>query len=152
MSGFGFSDRVMNEGLHLFIGKLLGEGLDRKTYVFLLDRTRVVKVEDSTGERFQNVREWLTWRGAKDAKNLARWLAPCHHISDCGTFLIQERTTPIVKRDVPRRVPKFLGDLKYTNWGRLADGRVVCHDYGTNLALEHGLSIKTVKASFWTHS
>lgn len=152
MNQFDLSERMLSEFTQMFLGKRLGNGIDREVYVFELDHTRVVKIENTTSDRFQNVREWLTWQGAKEAKNLARWLAPCYHISDSGSFLIMERTTPVTRRDVPKRVPKFLGDLKYTNWGRLADGRVVCHDYGTNLALEHGLSLKTSKATFWTHS
>lgn len=139
-----------HDGLTLMVGKLLGSGMSREVYEYQPNPTdTVVKVETSVC--FQNVKEWLVWKAVKDAKVHARWLAPCIRISDYGGWLMMARTRPVtldeLKRELPR-VPTFLTDLKVGNWGRLGK-RIVCHDYGTSLITENGLSTRMKRANWW---
>lgn len=45
-------------------------------------------------------------------------------------------------------MPIFFTDFKYLNYG-FYDGRIVCHDYGTSLIFEHGMTKRTKKAEWW---
>lgn len=122
----------------LVCGEPLGAGISRQTYVYLPDPTLVIKVQVEPG-RFQNQREWELWNNCQHHADTAKWLAPCVHVSDTGSWMLQRRTTPtsleVLKRRAAR-VPKFLTDFKASNWG-LLNGRPVCHDYGTSLVEAH---------------
>lgn len=137
--------------LTLVLGKKLGNGISRQAYVCKTAPNMVVKVETGV-ELFQNVREWLVWESVRHNKSIARWLAPVHYISDCGRWMYQSRTRPMKIDQLRKRVPKapkFLTDLKTENWGEYK-GRVVCHDYGTALTAEYGITSALRKAHWWT--
>jgi hypothetical protein len=125
---------IKGELMASLLGKELGAGIARAAFVSDLDETIVIKVENSKGS-FQNVIEWETWKRFKDDKSVARWLAPCVWISQSGGILMMKRTMPLL-RD-PKQMPRFLCDFKRSNYG-LLNGRVVCHDYGTNLLMRYG--------------
>lgn len=112
----------------------LGSGMSRQVYGFTIDPNLVLKLE--IGRSHQNAIEWETWRALKDTKH-AQWLAPCRWLSDCGTALLMERTQPMRPGEEPTGLPKWLTDFKRSNYGKLGD-KIVCHDYGTNLLLNHG--------------
>ncbi len=78
-------------------------------------------------------------------KDIRRWLAPCVQISPCGSILIQKRTTPAPSSRYPAKMPKFLTDMKRSNYG-LYKGRLVCHDYGL-ICLT--VTTATRKADWW---
>lgn len=59
-----------------------------------------------------------------------------------------ERTRQPRPQDYPAKVPAFLSDLKRTNYG-MAGKFLVCHDYGTNLLFEHGMTTRLKKAEWW---
>ena len=61
--------------------------------------------------------------------------------------MLQKKTEPLRAEEIPGRVPKFLADLKPSNFGWLND-RVVCHDYGLTGALKDGMSARLVSADF----
>ena len=61
-----------------------------------------------------------------------------------------ERTRPAGDVQYPDRMPAFLCDFKRRNYGMLADN-LVCHDYGTNLLFEHGMT-KRMIAARWSDS
>lgn len=141
----------------LFLGKPIGGGIDRNVYALKETSAwgwrhkitqapevddeecrHVIKVQKGHTGYFQNVAEWLLWETAR-ATRLARWLAPCVAISPCGLYLIQRRVEPLRRRDLPKRMPTFLSDLKRENFGML-EGKVVCCDYG--LGVDAG-AIKT---------
>lgn len=129
---------VKSDLIHLFCGECLGSGIGRDTFVFGIDDTKVIKIEERAGS-FQNVIEWETWESVQGTPG-AKWLAPCRFISDSGSVLIMERTTPLgvlTAAKLPKRLPDWLTDHKFANYGLLKD-RFVCHDYGTNLLLNHG--------------
>lgn len=133
-------------------GEKLGEGIGREVYEFSGDKSMVIKVESSG---FQNIKEWEIWNEMKHWKGkLAeppKWLAPCISISTCGIYLVQERTYSIPKEEYPEKVPAFLLDRKYGNFGVIMkDGKrqFVCHDYGMQ-SLCNGVKMNLVNAE-WT--
>lgn len=139
-----------NDGLTMIVGKIIGAGVSRTVFEYLPNPTdTVLKVE--TNVCFQNVREWLVWQAVRESKDIAAWFAPCIRISDYGGWLMQERTKPVtleeLKREVPV-VPQFFTDLKVGNWGRLGK-RIVCHDYGSCLVTERGLTTRKRIAQWW---
>lgn len=132
------------------LGEKLGEGngRDREVYVCGFDDSLVIKIEITKANDCQNVAEYLLWnlinREAEARENsekvrghfarMREWLAPCVSLSDGGAVLVMKRTTPASLNDFPKRVPRFLFDLKRQNFG-LYKGRLVCHDYGTALRI-----------------
>jgi len=129
------SRAVLSDMAGLLCDQPLGEGIGRRTFVFGLDYTKVIKIEDSAGS-FQNVMEWETWQSLEGTP-YDKWLAPCRHISPCGTILIMDRTRPPGRGELPKKLPEWLSDHKLENYGFIKS-RFVCHDYGTNLLLNHG--------------
>ena len=146
MSMPDYGPTILRDVLRMISGKQLGRGVARDVYACELVPDCVVKVEDNAGS-FQNVMEWETWQRVKDSP-VAKWFAPCRWISPSGTVLVMERTEPIPRAKFPTKVPAFLTDLKRTNYG-LLKGRVVCHDYGTNLLIELGMTTRMRKADWW---
>lgn len=140
----------MDDMATLFAGKLIGSGISRNVYTFGHNADYVLKVEYSQGY-YQNTAEWLIWERVRGVKAIADWFAPCNSISDMGRWLIQRRTTAVtideLRKKVPR-VPVFFTDLKVGNWGRLGK-RIVCHDYGSALVTEYGLTSRMKKADWW---
>lgn len=122
-----FSPAVHRDLLGLLLGEKLGAGVARRVYVHGMDPTRVVKVEDTAGS-FQNVCEWELWQTVKGVHNVAKWLAPCLHISACGSILVQERVADA--KAFPAKVPAFFADLKLANFG-MRGRQFVARDYGT---------------------
>lgn len=116
--------------VHLLLGDYIGAGSFREVYKMRFVENYVIKIE--TGKTFYNVAEWEAWQECPT--ELARWLAPCIHISDCGTCLIQARVTPVKRR--PVKIPNWLDDNKLGNWGKYK-GRLVCCDYGHHRLLKN---------------
>jgi hypothetical protein len=110
-------------------GTKIGEGTARTVYVCRLNDGYVVKVERGA-RSFQNIVEWDTWAWVMSRPRHARWFAQCQNISPTGMVLIQRRALPVREKELPKKLPHFLCDLKPENFG-LVDGKVVCFDYGT---------------------
>lgn len=130
----------------------LGEGMSRTVYLCELLPDCVVKVE-TRHSTFQNILEWRTWQTVEYTEN-AKWFAPCRWISPNGTILIQDRTYPTDPTHLPRRMPAWFTDFKIQNYGFLSKpGRtgpqLVCHDYGTSLALQEGTATRRMRAPVW---
>lgn len=113
---------------HLLLGDCVGEGSSRTVMDLTLDPSVVVKIEQRS-DTFQNVSEWRIWSDFKYAKDVSKWLAPCYGISHNGNFLLMAKTEPLPKNRIPKKLPRFLTDLKPENFG-LLNNKVVCHDYG----------------------
>lgn len=137
---------VHKEVFRLLCEAEIGSGMSRRVWTSPLLPDRVVKTEEDS-RRFQNVFEWETWNQVKDTK-WARWFAPCVTISACGSVLIMERTTRPTEKQFADRMPVFLTDFKRENYGMLK-GRLVCHDYGTNVLMQTGLNDRLKKAEWW---
>jgi len=142
-----FPTTLSMDMFQLFCGDLIGEGIARRVYQHALDPNLVVKIEDRA-RSFQNVFEWQVWDRVREAKGIAAWFAPCEAISPCGAILIQRRTAAARESEHPARVPTFFTDLKRSNWG-LIGKRLVCHDYGSHLMLENGMTSRSKRADWW---
>lgn len=130
----------------MMLGGFINHGQFRDVWTCDLNDQRVIKLENRDAT-FSNVKEWEVWQSFKDTK-WAKWFAPCYAISPCGIWLVQHRTTPIEHTSqLPKKVPKFMTDLKVSNWGMI-EGRVVCHDYGNNLVAENGMT-NNMRAARW---
>jgi hypothetical protein len=139
-------NKLYEEAYKFLLGKELGFGLSRKVFECNLCSEYVVKVEYTSQRYFQNVLEMLTWREVETTK-LAKYFAECIAISDGGQLLIQEKTRPVLKRELPKKLPEFFGDIKQDNWGVVSrSGRelVVCHDYGYINILAKGLGFNSI--------
>lgn len=138
----GLGDHAAWQCCYMMCGEYIGGGLYRNVFRSRLNPDEVIKVE-MEGGCFSNVHEWEVWQQVQFAPALAKWFAPCKFISPAGSVMIQARTTPCAKKDLPEKVPGFLTDLKVENWGWLGD-RVVCHDYG-NILIGVDKRLKKVK-------
>jgi hypothetical protein len=146
------STGLYEQAFNLLCDQQLGAGMSRRAFSSKLMPTCVVKVEDGAGQ-FQNVIEWETWDRVQETE-FARWFAPCRFISANGALLVMDRTRPPAPHEFPKRMPVFLTDFKRTNYGMLRDPktgveRFVCHDYGTHLLFEEGMSRRLRKAAWW---
>lgn len=147
------------QAFDLLCGKQIGRGMSRVVYECRPDPTSVVKVEEIAGS-FQNIIEWETWQRVKDTA-YANWFASCKWISNNGTVLLMERTIQAQSKQYPDKMPVFLCDFKRTNFGmstaprRVAQSspstrnRFVCHDYGTNLLFENGMTKRVRKVEWY---
>lgn len=120
---------LLSDFADFFLGDLIGHGDSRSVYNFRLNSKMVVKI-DRSGQ-FNNVSEWDIWHNVKDKPELAKFLAPCVHISSCGKVMIQAKTKPVTLEQLPEMVPAFFADRKLGNWGRIGK-HVVCHDYANH--------------------
>lgn len=139
-----FKNTITRDAFWMLAGEELGYGVGREVFVCRVDPSLVVKFENRA-HSFQNIAEWEIWSDQQHVPAIARWLAPCRMISPCGTVLLQERTSPVEQRHLPKRVPTFLTDLKVQNYGRLGR-RVVCHDYARSILT---LSVRPKRAEWW---
>lgn len=139
------------EAFDLLCDERIGYGMSRQVFTSKLLPGCVIKVEQDAG-RFQNVMEWETWQRVRDTP-ASRWFAECKWISPNGRILIMERTRPAAASEFPDKVPVFLSDLKRTNFGMARSSGekewFVCHDYGTNLLFEHGMTKRLKRAEWW---
>lgn len=136
---------ILREWMDHCLGKKLGGGIGRMVFIYELNPAYVVKVEDKSGH--QNVLEWEIWQVVAETP-YQRWFAPCKLLSAYGSVLVQARTLPAPRARYPKKMPEFLGDYKYSNYG-LYRGRLVCHDYGSAIVLSNGISERMRKADWW---
>lgn len=150
------SESTWRQAFDLLCNQQIGCGMSRQVFDSRLLPDCVVKVENVAGH-FQNVMEWETWQRVKSTPH-ARWFAACRWISNNGEILIMERTVPAARSEFPDKMPAYLCDFKRTNFGMTfcpagrggqRTGRLVCHDYGTNLLLEKGLTKRMRKVQWW---
>lgn len=140
---------IKDDALTLLCLNLLGTGISRQVYTCTIDPLKlVVKAEVESIGYFQNVKEYLVWDSVKEVKAIADWFAPCVNISDNGRWMVQMRTQPARAEELPERIPRLFTDCKISNWGWY-DGRIVCHDYGTCLITENGITAHMKKADWW---
>lgn len=150
-------DNTFRQAFDLLCHEQIGYGMSRKVFSSLVRPDCVVKVEEAAG-RFQNIVEWETWQRVKHTPH-SRWFAECKWISPNGTILIMERTRPAAPSEFLEKMPAYLCDFKRTNYGmvKASESRagkkgeefLVCHDYGTNLLFENGMTKRMHKAEWW---
>ncbi len=122
----------------------LGQGISRLVFVYRPNPKWVIKIEE-TG--FQNVFEQHVWSRVRDTEH-KRWFAPIIDCSALGTVILMERTERPRPGEFPKLMPAYLTDFKRTNYGML-NGKLVCHDYGTNLLTEVGMTKRMRRANWW---
>lgn len=151
------TERCYESAFNLLCGEVIGRGMSRVVYDSPLLPNSVIKVENNA-HRFQNVIEWETWQRLRDTP-ASRWFAACEWISPDGIVLVMQRTRPPAPSEFPDRVPLYLTDMKRTNYGMVGErtggeGKqcLVCHDYGTHLLFEHGMTKRLKKADWWDQS
>lgn len=123
-----------------FLGQPIGSGATRTVYAMAWRDDLVVKLEDTPSRNadFCNVHEFELWNEVKKSRVLAKFFAPVMGIAGRGTILTMRRTQPITEMEFVREVrklPDFMEDLHWANFGRL-DGKIVCHDYGYSAVYE----------------
>lgn len=137
---------TFRQAFDLLCDQRIGYGMSRSVFSSKLLPNSVIKVEEGAGQ-FQNVVEWETWQRVRDTP-FSRWFAACKWISPNGTILIMERTRPPAPSEFPNMMPVFLCDFKRTNYG-ISENWLVCHDYGTSLIFEHGMTKRMRKANWY---
>lgn len=131
---------VKDDFISSICGEFLGRGTSREVYVYGPDPSLVIKLE--VGLRFQNVMEHETYSTLVECDE-RKWFAPVVWISKSGNALLMKRTTPCPVKELPKRLPAFMTDLKPENFG-LLDGQFVTHDYGTigSMACANGVIMR----------
>ena len=126
--------RSFEDAFNMLCGDLLGRGLHRAVFRCRLRDGWVVKVEAGEQRRFANVLEYEFWQQVQYQEDVARWLAPCGELSPDGRLLLQRRADPLpLGFKFPPKMPKFLTDLKRSNFG-LWKGNLVCIDYAFTIS------------------
>lgn len=146
--------KIYEQAFNLLCDEKIGHGMSRTVFSSKLLPRSVIKTED-VAQKFQNVIEWETWQRVKDTA-YSRWFAECQWISTDGSVLIMERTQPATPAEYPVQMPRFLTDFKRRNYGISPSNKdgtgkrwLVCHDYGTHLLFEHGMS-RALRKAHWT--
>lgn len=137
---------IYRDAFNVLCDEQIGYGSSRKVWSSRIHRNTVIKTEDKPGS-FQNVVEWETWLRVRDTP-FAKWFAPCKWIGPTGIVLLQVRTDPVPPNKFPKLMPKFLCDFKRANYGMIGN-QIVCHDYGTHLLFEHGMTKGMKLAKWW---
>lgn len=157
MSDYIYDEFIKNGSIlsrdffNLYVGKFIGGGQYRRVYENDVNKTTIIKFE--VGESsFENCIEWEVWKSIKDYPSIARWFAPCLHISPCGTVLVQARCSIAPDSKYPKKVPMCFSDFKRENWG-LYKSRMVCFDYGAHstIILTEGIAncSKLKRVKWW---
>lgn len=138
---------VSNDAIQLMCGKLLGKGGSRWVYENRFDKSTVIKLQYGNGLPMQNILEWQVWLNLQH-EEAGKWLAPCFMLSNRGHVLVQAKTELISFELYPLKIPCFLTDTKYENFGKYQD-RFVCHDFGSTLLMTTGSRMKMKKALWY---
>jgi len=141
-----FKTLISKDVSAMLLGAHLGSGQFRDVFAHASSPEYVVKVED-VARSFHNIAEWELWKMVEDTP-MARWFAPCSHISPAGSVLVMRRVEHLPEKLLPKRVPYFMSDLKQENWGWFED-RPVCCDYGYTTLLWQALQSKKMKTAEW---
>jgi hypothetical protein len=150
---------VFKECFDILCHRLIGEGSSRRVFSSKVMPECVIKIEEDCG-KFQNVMEWETWQRVRGTP-YSHWFAECKWISPNGLVLVMQRTEPAMEKEYPVKMPAFLSDFKRPNYGIITNYTLaklnkpkirtfVCHDYGTNLLMEHGMTSKKMTTADWS--
>lgn len=138
----------MKELERMMCGERLGGGIHRTGYVYALDASKVIKVAIGNAGRASNLLEYAIFANLS-ATEYARWLAPVFEVSDGGRYLLMARAEFPTHDRYPERLPVFLSDCKYSNYG-LFEKRWVCIDYaGLLLGNILPLGKRTRRVEWW---
>lgn len=146
---------LLHDFFDFFCGSWIGSGNSRTVYVYAPDPTYVLKInrKEDGKTAFENINEWDTYHNVMHkSPQLGKFLCPVAQISGCGRILMMKKTTPIKdKQKMPKQIPAFLADTKIQNWGRLPNGKIVCHDYA-NSHIYSKMTTKLITPEWWSDS
>jgi len=112
-------------------GEFIGSGIHRAVFHYALDDKYVIKIEPNNTN--QNTVEWMMWNQiqylTEDLAWVKEWFAPVKWISPNGRILVMRKTHEKPDKERPKKIPKFLWDVKWDNYGWIGNN-FVCHDYG----------------------
>jgi hypothetical protein len=143
---------IATDAFNMLAGRKLGSGIHRDVFECKIRDDLVVKVEiepESGYRTFANVAEARFWNHFSDAPNIRQWLAPVRFISPDGRLLLQDRCRPATPDDLkrlPKKLPAFLCDRKFSNYGWTKAGKLVCLDYAYTV---ENPSLRLTKADWW---
>lgn len=134
---------------NLILGEKLGSGVYRDVYIFKPDKTKVIKVaKDNAKSRTENlIASKLYWDNIY-LTPFEKWFAKIYDVSDNGKYLIQERTEKYKKEKYPEKIPSFLTDTKYDNFGYIKGKGLVCIDYGC-ICIARMMTNRMSKVEWW---
>lgn len=122
---------VANDFIVSICGEHLGTGCFRSVFEYNLDDSYVVKIEPLNSSC--NLVEYMIWEEVKgltgDLEYVKLWFAPVGWISPNGRIMTMKKTIQNDRREKPKKVPKFLWDVKIDNFGWIGKN-FSCHDYG----------------------
>ena len=137
------------DAFNLLCGNLIGRGMTRDVFECNIRKDCVIKVESVEVRcHFQNIQEWMVW-GRVAGTEFEKWFAPVIEMAPNGRVLMMAKTDPLGLAELPKLMPAFFTDFKLQNFGRYK-GHIVCHDYGSHLLMEEGLT-KRMKKADWRH-
>lgn len=123
------TDRIVGiEFANFFLGNYLGHGVSRHVFEYAPDPKKwVIKIDCSSFNA--NALEYDVWGRVEHMPRVRQWLAPIKKMSRCGRVLMMARADMNRPReDYPKRIPGFLFDVKYENYGFIGK-QLVCIDY-----------------------
>lgn len=138
----------MEELLSTVCGERVGEGSYRDVFDFVpflgTEPEYVIKIARDKHGRECNFLEYGVWEELCCSIH-KKWFAPVVYISDCGTYLIQQKARIRDHEAYPSKIPHFFMDVKRDNLGFIGD-QLVCFDYG-NTIITQGFTKRMVKCN-----
>lgn len=131
---------LVSGACELLFGKHIGSGLHRDVYEYAPDKRYVIKVERDP-ETLCNMREFLFWDTILYQDDIKKWLCPVKEMSANGRVLIMQKMQPITEKNkhkIPKKIPVWLSDMKWDNYGFIGDQFVCCdYPFSSNYALSN---------------
>lgn len=121
----------IHELVKTMCGEFLGDGSTRMVFDYNLDSRYVIKLEKyNTNCNYNEYQMWDEIKGLSGKYAWVKdWFAPCGWISPNGKIMTMRKTKVIDSREKPKKLPRFLWDIKEENFGWIGKN-FVSHDYG----------------------
>lgn len=138
--------------IDMLCGDFVGEGQSRIVFDCPLKKgwvTKIVKFPDC----FDNILESELWHSVCDQPEVAKWLAPAGWISGNGRVMLQKKVVPISetnKKKIPAKIPAFLSDVKFANFGFLGK-QLVSVDYAFSVSICASAALNGKMKPFKSH-
>lgn len=136
----------------ILCGKFIGEGQSRIVYDCAILPGYVVKIEKEA-DTWHNQKEYLFYQSVYYQSEVTKWLCPIKWVSENGRIMIQKKASPITsknRKNLPKRVPAFLSDIKEANYGFIGE-QLVCWDYSSSLDLSSSYALGKQTKKFKSH-
>lgn len=157
--GLAMSDRIAMaqdfqismDLLDLLCGNFVGEGNSRIVFDCPLKPGWVTKIVKNA-DCHDNILEHELWVSVCNAPELAKWLAPAGWLSANGRVMLQRkvaRVTDSNKKKIPEKIPAFLTDVKFDNFGFIGN-QFVSVDYAFSVSICAN-ALKTKMKPFKSH-